>query len=99
MSAAASLLLRSLMARAGLSRDRIFISKFRSVDWQSLTFTGERHEIGLRLPAPGAAEALARLGDGLAEAEWTLQGHLVADILTSRPRRSTTDRSASIPRR
>ena len=81
MSTAASLLLRSLMARAGLSRDRIFISKFRSVDWQSLTFTGERHEIGLRLPAPHAAEALARLGDGLAEAEWTLQGHVVADIL------------------
>jgi len=81
LSPAAALLLRSLVARAGLAHHRIFISKFRSVDWQSLTFTGERHEIGLRLPGPDAQDALARLRDGLAEAEWDLNGHVVADIL------------------
>ena len=81
LSAAAALLLRSLLARAGLDQDRILLSKFRSVDWQSLTFTGERHEIGLRLRGPGAAESLARLRDGLADAEWDLQGHVVADIV------------------
>jgi hypothetical protein len=81
LSPAASLLLRSLLARAGLGQDRIFISKFRSIDWQSLTFTGERHEIGLRLTVPDADLALARLRDGLAEAEWNLKGHVVADIV------------------
>jgi hypothetical protein len=81
LSPAAALLLRSLMARARLGQDRIFISSFRSVDWQSLTFTGERHEFTLRLPAPDAGEALARLSEGLAEAEWQLHGHVVADIV------------------
>jgi hypothetical protein len=81
LSPAAALLLRSLLARAGLDADRILLSKFRSVDWQSLTFTGERHEIGLRLRGPHAADALARLRDGLGDAEWALPGHVVADIL------------------
>ena len=81
LSAAAALLLRSLKARAGVERDRIFITHCRSVDWQSLTFTGERHEIGLRLSGPGAADALARLSDGLAGAEWKLHGHVVAEIV------------------
>ena len=81
LSAAAAQLLRSLVARAGLDRIGLFIGRFRSVDWQSLTFTGERHEISLRLPGPKPAAALARLRDGLAEAEWALQGHVVADIL------------------
>ncbi len=81
LSPAAALLLRSLLGRAGLAPHRIFISKFRSVDWQSLTFTGERHEIGLRLAAPDPDEALARLRDGLSDAEWDLNGHVVADIL------------------
>ena len=69
------------MNRAGLEKDRIFVSNFCSVDWQSLTFTGERHEIGLRLLGPDATDALARLRDGLAEAEWALAGHVVADIV------------------
>ncbi len=69
------------MARTGLDQNRIFVSKICSIDWQSLTFTGERHEISLRLPAPEAADALARLRDGSAEAEWALKGHVVADIL------------------
>ena len=81
LSPAAALLLRSLLTRAGLDGDRIFLSKLRSVDWQSLTFSGERHEISLRLSAPDAPGALARLRDGLADAEWNLHGHIVADIL------------------
>jgi len=88
LSAAAAQLLRSLMARAGLDQDRIFITNFRSVDWQSLTFTGERHEIGLRLSGPGAADALASLSDGLAAAEWNLKGHVVADIVIVATHRS-----------
>ena len=81
LSPAAAQLLRSLLARTGLGRDRVLIAAFRSVDWQSLTFTGERHEISLRIPGPDAAHAAALLRDGLAEAEWPLTGHVVVDIL------------------
>ncbi len=81
MSSAATLLLRSLMARTGFDHDRIFVGRFHSVDWQSLTFAGERHEISLRIPGPDASGAMALLRDGLADAEWQLKGHVVADIV------------------
>ncbi len=81
LSCAATLLLRSILARTGLDRDRFFIGRFRSVDWQSLTFIGERHEISLRLAGPDVGGALEQLRAGLAEAEWQLKGHVVADIV------------------
>ena len=81
LSAAATQLLRALVTRTGLEPDRIIIGRFRSVDWQSLTFIGERHEISLRLAGPDAGDALGRLSDGLGEAEWSLHGHVVAEIL------------------
>lgn len=81
LSPAAAQLLRSLLARTGVARDRVRISAFRSVDWHSLTFNGERHEIGLAIPGPDAAATAALLRDGLGEAEWALSGHVVADIL------------------
>ncbi|MDQ3077463.1 MAG: hypothetical protein M3Q83_01320 [Pseudomonadota bacterium] len=80
LSAAAAGLLRSLLARAGVDRDRILLTDFRSVDWQSLTFVGERHEISLRLPAPDAASIVARLGERLEDVEWHVPGQIVADI-------------------
>jgi hypothetical protein len=51
MSAAASGLLRALIARAGVPRDRILLTNLCSIDWQSLTFVGERHEISCGSPA------------------------------------------------
>ena len=81
LSPAAAQLLRSLLARTGVARDRVRISAFRSVDWHSLTFNGERHEIALLIPGPDAAATAALLRDGLGEAEWALSGHVVADIL------------------
>ena len=47
--------------------------RWSSVDWKSLTFTGERHEVSLRIPGPDSARAVALLRDGLAEAEWPLR--------------------------
>ncbi len=81
LSSAAAALLRSLLARTGLDQNKIVVGRFHSVDWQSLTFTGERHEITLRLAGPDAARALGLLRDWLAEAEWALEGHVVAEIL------------------
>ena len=80
LSPAAAGLLRGLVDRAGIDRDRIFLSDFRSTDWQSLTFVGERHEIHFRLPAPGAADVAERLTTGLADVEWHVPGQIVADV-------------------
>jgi len=81
LSPVAAQLLHALVARIELANDRITIGRFDSVDWQSLTFIGERHEISLRLTGPDAAPALALLRIRLNDAEWQLGGHVVADIL------------------
>ena len=85
MSAAAAGLLRALLARAGVDRNRILLSNFRSTDWNSLTFTGERHQIALRIPGPGAAAVAALLVEGLADADFSIPGQIVADIALVRP--------------
>ena len=56
------------------------LSDFRSTDWQSLTFVGERHEIGLRLAGSDAARIVERLTDRLEDVEWQIPGQIVADI-------------------
>ncbi len=83
MSPAAAGLVRSLLRRAGVERDRILLTEFRSTDWQSLTFTGEQHKIRLRIPGPHAADAAFRLVDGLEDAEFSIPGHVVADVALS----------------
>lgn len=85
MSAAAAGLLRTLLARAGVDKNRILLSNFRSTDWNSLTFAGERHDIALRIPGPGATAVAALLIDGLEEADFAIPGQIVADIALSRP--------------
>lgn len=85
MSTAAAGLLRALLHRTGVDRNRILLSNFRSTDWNSLTFAGERHHILLRIPGPGAASVAALLVDGLEEADFTIPGQIVADIALTRP--------------
>lgn len=85
LSAAAAGLLRALLARTRVDRDRILLSNFRSTDWNSLTFSGERHEISLRISGPGAAGVVALLLDGLEQAEFAIPGQIVADIALAGP--------------
>jgi hypothetical protein len=80
LSPAAAGLLRALLARAGVERDRILLTEFRSVEWQSLTFIGERHEFQLRIPGADAPVILAQILDGLGDAEFAVPGHVVAEI-------------------
>jgi rRNA maturation endonuclease Nob1 len=80
MSVAAAGLLRELLRRSGVDRNRILLTEFRSTDWQSLTFIGEQHKIRLRIPAPDAPETVARLVNGIEDSEFSLSGHIVADI-------------------
>ena len=96
MSPAAAGLLRALLARAGVDRNRILLTDFRSTDWQSLTFVGERHEIELRIPAPNAAAIAARLADGLGDADFAIPGQIVADIGLEQPPCPHADGSISL---
>ena len=96
MSAAASGLLRGLLARAGIDRDRIFLIDFRSNDWQSLTFVGERHEIRFRVAGPDADEVVDRITRGIEHAEFRIAGHIVADIVVAGPPLRDGDGSISV---
>jgi hypothetical protein len=88
MSPAAAGLLRGLLRRVGIERDRILLTEFHSTDWQSLTFIGEQHKIRLRIPAPDAGPVASRLVAGLSDHEFSVPGHVVADIcLAGEPER------------
>ena len=80
MSQAAAGLLRALLDRAGIDRNRILLTDFRSTDWQSLTFAGERHYLDLRIPGPRARAVADMLTRDLADAEFSIPGQIVADI-------------------
>ena len=80
ISRAASGLLRALLARVHDDRDRILLININSVDWQSLTFTGERHVLTLRISGPDGNAIAERLVADLGEAEFAISDHIVADI-------------------
>jgi len=97
MSPAAAGLLRSLLARAGLDRDRILLTEFRSTDWVSLTFTGERHAMQFRIVGESAGSVAAKLLDRLEDAELNVgAGHFVADIAASDGPQRNSDGSISL---
>lgn len=80
MSRAAAALLRSVLNRAGTESGRILLTDARSVDWQSLTFIGERHRFSLAVAGADAERLFEHVTSGLAEAEFHIPGQLVADI-------------------
>ena len=80
MSAAASALLRALIGRAEVPRNKILLSDAQSVDWRSLTFAGERHEFDLRVQGPDLRAIVDRMCRGLEDAEFSIPGIIVADI-------------------
>jgi hypothetical protein len=69
-------LVAALQARGGAGTE---IHARPSRNWASITFTGARHLLEIRLPT----RALAMFEDGLGEAEFALRGHLLADIAIS----------------
>lgn len=93
MSSAASALLRALLARTEVPRDRVLLTEARSVDWHSLTFVGERHEFGFRIAGPDAQQLAARLSEGLEDAEFALPGQIVADVEVAPDRTVAADGS------
>jgi hypothetical protein len=91
MSRPASALLSALLSRCPEERDRILLSEVRSVDWQSLTFVGERHCIELRIIGERSIDLAERLTRGLEDAEFNLRGHFVADIAVAGEPRQDLD--------
>ena len=80
MSPAAAALFRALLSRASVARDRILLTDYRSTDWQSLTFVGERHEMRFRIQGPQASDAYEAMTGGLADAEFAIPRQIVADL-------------------
>jgi hypothetical protein len=72
------------------------LSEIESVDWQSLTFTGETHLMRLRVPGPNADMIVGRLTLGLGDAEFSVPGHLVADIAVAGAPNRALDGSVSL---
>lgn len=81
MARAASALLRALLERVRDDSDRILLSEVSSVDWRSLTLEGERHAFCLRIVGDDPHNLLSRFCDGLEDAEFTIPGLIVADII------------------
>ena len=96
ISPAASGLLRALIERAGISRDRILLTKIHSTDWQSLTLVGERHTLILRIVGSDSASAVERLCTGIEDAEFTIKGQIVADIAVCGEPTRESDGSTSV---
>ena len=80
MSRAGAALLRALLARALVDRDRILLTEYPT-DWQSLTFIGERHEMRFRIPGPGAEGIFAQMTGDLTDAEFAIPKQIVADVV------------------
>jgi hypothetical protein len=96
MSQAASGLLRALIGRARVPRDRILLTEVHTIDWRSLTFTGERHPIQLRVPGPNSTEVVERMCCALEDAEFSIPGHIVADIAVLGAPKWSLDGSTSL---
>lgn len=83
MSSAAAALLRALAARAGVDRNRILLTEACSTDWRSLTFSGERHRLTLRITGSDAAAVADKMCAGLEDQEFDLPRLIVADIIVA----------------
>jgi hypothetical protein len=53
---------------------------FTSKNWASITFTGARHEVTFLIGGETARVAADRFLDGLACADFSLRGHILADL-------------------
>jgi hypothetical protein len=95
MTSAACGLLRALVARAG--NDRILLSDWTTIDWHSLTFSGEKHRAGLVFSGPDAPARVERWAAGLAEADLDLgTSAFLAEIALPAPPRTRDDRSVLV---
>jgi hypothetical protein len=60
--------------------DCFVLEEIRSRRWASVTFQGARHEIVFRLQGEQAEAAAGRFTRGLDARDFSLRGHLLADL-------------------
>ncbi len=77
---ATTALLRALRS-AFDSVNFVNFERVQSREWASITFTGARHEVAIRLQGDGAEAAADRFAAGLDATEFRLRGHILADIV------------------
>jgi hypothetical protein len=77
-------LIAAMAARGGQGSD---VRALPSQNWASATFAGARHRLEIRLPTAAAAAAFEA---GLREAQFSLRGHLLADIVVAGRRAAGT---------
>ncbi|MBZ9647430.1 hypothetical protein K9B33_07740 [Sphingobium sp. 3R8] len=70
-------LLAQLLVRAG---QPAIVERAVSRPWASALFEGQRHNVRLRLSGDDFPERGTAFMTGLADVEWALPGHFVADI-------------------
>lgn len=73
----ASALIRAVLT---LARGQAALEEHRGTAWASATFTGMRHVMRLRFEGDPAIATAGWLGRILPEHEFSISGHLVADI-------------------
>ena len=56
------------------------LEEIRTRRWASVTFQGARHALVFRLEGEGAEQAAGRFLAGLDARNFTLRGHLLADV-------------------
>lgn len=76
---ATSALLRAIAAQFA-ARDGFGVERIRSRSWASATFVGARHALVLGLSGATAEAAADAFVARLENIEFTLRGHIVADI-------------------
>jgi hypothetical protein len=79
MSDASSELLRAVRSNI-VNFGRFSVERIRSRSWASATFTGVRHELAFAIEGEDSGAAADAFLAGLADAEFGLRGHFVADI-------------------
>jgi hypothetical protein len=84
---AATALLRALQSRLGGFAGEVAIDELVSRNWASVTFTGARHRLSLRLVGVDAGAAADIFLAGMEEAEFDLRDHILADIVLARQAR------------
>ena len=89
---AAAALRRALVAAFASDRIIADIAAVRSTPWASVTFTGVRHELSMRLSGPRADELIT----GLSERELDLPGHILIDIAATEVGRGGDNRSVKV---
>lgn len=80
MTSAADELSRVLTVNFMNFDGKVAVEELVSRSWASITFSGERHRLTLRLDGAGARSAARAFLDGLGEREFELKDHILIDI-------------------